>query len=433
LVRWLYVRAWLSTERPSLMFDLATAWLVEHKVLLPGVTVLARLIARVRDRAAARLWRVLAAAPNARQRKRLEALLVVPEGTRQSPLDRLRQAPTRVSGPALVEALQRVEEIRSVGVGQLNLARVPPGRLKALVRYAATAWAPTIARMPKSRRVATLLAFARAFEVTAQDDVLDLLDRLITDILAQAQHLGQQERLRTLRDLDAAALQLREACEILLDTTCVDRKLRAAVFARIPEQRLREATALVDALARPPEDNYHKELVDRYGRVSRFLPALLRGVTFQGTSAGQSVLQSLQFLAGIEGQRQPDLGRAPLDVVSRAWRRLVIGSDHQVDRRAYALCVLERLQDGLRRRDVFVTPSERWGDPRVKLLHGSAWEAARPQICQALGRQLTPVGELDALGCNLDTAYRRTLANLPTNAAVRIERNGSRETLTLTG
>ena len=36
LVRWLFVRAWLSSERPSLMFDLATTWLVERKNPLAG-------------------------------------------------------------------------------------------------------------------------------------------------------------------------------------------------------------------------------------------------------------------------------------------------------------------------------------------------------------------------------------------------------------
>ena len=127
LLRWLYTRAWLSAERPIVLFDLITARLVERKILLPGVTVLTRLIRRVRDRAAARLWRSLAQLPTPKQRQRLETLLTVPAGTRLSTLDRLRRAPTRISSPALVEALARLMEIRALEVGQLDLTRIPRG------------------------------------------------------------------------------------------------------------------------------------------------------------------------------------------------------------------------------------------------------------------------------------------------------------------
>ena len=302
-----------------------------------------------------------------------------------------------MSGPALVAALERFAEIRSLDVGRLDLRRVPASRIDALARYAGTAWAATIARMPPDRRVATLLAFARVFEATALDDALDVLDALITELSLQARRAGRQERLRTLHDLDAAALQLREACAVLLDDACGDARLRSTIFARVSRECLAGAVARVGALARPPDDGDHAELVEQYRRIRRFWPHVLRTVHFHAAPAGQPVVNALNFLADIEGQPQPDLSRAPLGHLPRSWRREVIGPDRQIDRRAYTVCVLERLQDGLRRRDVFVRPSERWGDPRVKLLHGSAWESARPYVCRILGREATAAAEIGAL------------------------------------
>ena len=276
LVRRLYARAWLSAERPSLLFDLATARLVEHKVLLPGVTVPSRLVAQIRDRAAGRLWKALARSPGPEQRARLEALVIVPEGGRQTTLDRLRKGPTRVSGPSLVAALDRFVEIRSPDVGRLDLRHVPASRIDALARYAGSAWAATIARMPPDRRVATLPAFARVFEATALDDALDVLDALITELSLQARRTGRQERLRTIHDLDAAALQLREACAVLLDDACRDAKLRSTIFARVSKQSLAEAVALVGTLARPPDDDNLAEQMEQYRRSRRPTSTLAR-------------------------------------------------------------------------------------------------------------------------------------------------------------
>ena len=90
LVRWLYTRAWLSAERPSVLFDFATARLVERKVLLPGVTTLERLVARVRDRTAGRLWHLLAQLPNGRPTGQARR---APAGAQGGTVEPLRSAP----------------------------------------------------------------------------------------------------------------------------------------------------------------------------------------------------------------------------------------------------------------------------------------------------------------------------------------------------
>src|SRR5512142_1620595 len=320
LGRWLANRAWVSAERPSVLFDLATARLIERKVLLPGVTVLARLVAQVRDQAASRLWRTLARALKPRQAARLETLLVADENSRQSPLERLRCAPTRVSVAGLVEALQRLQEVRALGVGHIDLSTVPPVRVQALARYAAAARAQAISRMPPPRRQATLLAFAKVQEVTALDDVLDLLDQLITAMLARVEQAGQRRRLRTLKDLDGAALLLHQACLVLLDTGCADRRVRETVFARVPRDRLTQAVTQVADLVGPPDDHYFEDLRTRYSQVRRFLPALLEAVEFAATDAGRPATEAFGFLKAIEGQKRPDMTRAPRDLLTPAWQ-----------------------------------------------------------------------------------------------------------------
>ncbi len=286
--------------------------------------------------------------------------------------------------------------------------------------------------MSPPRRQATLLAFAKVQEVTALDDVLDLFDQLITTMLARVERAGQQRRLRSLKDLDAAALLLHKACLVILDSGCTDRRVRETVFARVPQDQLTQAVAQVANLVGPADDHYFEDLRTRYSQARRFLPTLLEAVEFAATDAGRPATEAFDFLKTIEGQKRPDMSQAPQSLLTPAWKRVIIGPEGRIDRHLYTFCVLERLQDGLRRRDLFVPDSRRWGDPYAKLLQGPAWEKARSRVCRTLGRSPTPASELESLGKQLDEAYRRAANNLPTNSAVTIERMGQRDVLTLT-
>ena len=187
LVRWVADRAWTSGDGPKALFDGAVTWLRERRVLLPGVSTLARLVARVRDAAMQRLWDTLSGLLNAQQARALDFLLEVPEGARTSDLERLRRGPTRVSGKAMVAALDRVSEIAGLGVGGIDLGAVPRRRVVELARYGMTGKAPALRRHPYARRLATLLTAVVDLQAKATDDALELFDVLMTnDLLARA-------------------------------------------------------------------------------------------------------------------------------------------------------------------------------------------------------------------------------------------------------
>jgi len=201
LSRWLYALCWTGTERPSILFERATAWLLANKVLLPGCTVLERFIAKLRGRVEERLWKLLTQGIQSDQRLRLENLLQVTPDGRTSVLDQLRTGPVRVSGPALVKAIQRLETVRHLGI-KLPDAGVPPSRLSSLARFAATAKVSAVSRLPSVRRMATLVAFIHCLEASAQDDVIEILDALLQEIFNNAAKADRKARLRSLKDLD---------------------------------------------------------------------------------------------------------------------------------------------------------------------------------------------------------------------------------------
>ena len=431
LKRLLYTRAWLSNERPGLMFDFATAWLLQNKVLLPAASTLTRVIGEIRERATRRLWRKLAALPNRWQTAQLAGLLEIPEGQRLSVMEHLKRGPVTISGPAFIEALERYTRLRSLEFSCLNFTGLPAIQLRNLARYAGMASVKYISRMPEERRLAILTAFVKAQEISALDEAIDVLDMLILNITREAKKTGQKKRLRTLKDLDRAALLLARACALLLDEDTADDLLRKTIFSSVSVARLAESVEKVNELARPQDTNFQDEMVEQYGRVRRFLPALLRELHFRAAPDGEHTLAAIHYLAELNGSKKRILDDAPEHIISGPWKRLVYDADGRIQRAGYSLCLLERLQDALRRRDIWLENSDRWGDPRQKLLHGEEWQAQRVPVCRALGHPTNGSKASEQLAAQLDETWKTVASRFDRNTAVDICNEGKHPSLAI--
>jgi len=204
-----------------------------------------------------------------------------------------------------------------------------------------------------------------------------------------------------------------------MDDTIEDGAVREAAFAIVPRAAMAEALEKIDAIVRPPGDLYFTELRAQYGKL-RFMPGLLRSVFLGATPDGRPVLDAVHHLRAAGGRGGPTPS-APLGFVPMGWKRQVVARDGGIDALGYRLCLLESMRTAIRRRDLYASPSLRYADPRLGLLAGPAWEAARPAICRTLGLSTDAGAEIGRLSERLDTTYRATAANLPENASVQVE------------
>ena len=449
LVGWVAARAWTSGDGPKAIFLDAVAWLRERKVLLPGVTTLARLVARVRDETTHRLWRELEGLLTPAQRRMLDRLLEVGPGGRVSDLERWRKGPPpRGSGPAIIKALDQVAEITALGLAGTGAeALVPPRRLGELARYGMTADAWLIRRHPDDRRMATLLATVRHLEARSVDDALELLDLLMSaELVNKAQRESDRDKARRHPRLARASARLAVAVEALFDSDGwggPDDEPRVsqvweAIEAVVSRAELRVALGLVTESVPPPDaedpDDWRAQLLSRYPTVLGFLKLLPGVISFGATAEGAPVLTAMRALPDVLAYRSrlpgPLIPGRLIDagVVTGPWRRLVFGhpthADGAVSRHAYAFCVLEQFWRYLKRRDIYADASTRWRNPRARLLEGQAWTAIRAGVLTTLGLPGDPDALLAGHARALDAAYREVGGRLAVNTEVTIGDDG---------
>ncbi|MGK5555971.1 Tn3 family transposase [Actinomadura kijaniata] len=115
-------RAWSTTDGPRALFDRAVVYMLKERVLLPGITVLTRLVGEVRRQENLRLFDLLAERTQPRPPWRCERCY------------RSRRTGGCRSWSGCGE-LDRVSEIAGLGTGRVEVDPAPAVKLAALARY----------------------------------------------------------------------------------------------------------------------------------------------------------------------------------------------------------------------------------------------------------------------------------------------------------
>jgi len=423
LTRWLYALCWSGDDHPGPLVERATSWLVVNKVLLPGVTVLERFVGRIRDRAQKRLWQRLVSALDEKQRARIVALFNETSQADFAALDALRTVPRQRTSGELLLHLDRLEAIRAFDLRPAPPRGVPAASLERLARVARAGKPSAIAALQEPRRTATVAALFHTLETAAQDDAAELAEALLTDLVKDAEADEKKARLRSLRDLDDAALLLRDMAALVFkeDGLPLDR-WRDALFERLPRADLVAAMAEVEAIARPHDAKPYAELRARWRRARRLFFNIATRLQMDAAPGGKAVQDAMRYLATIADWSSAAMRDAPTAAIPKAWQPLVLDADGRMaDPKAYVFAIIDAWRAAVKRRDVFASPGTRYGDPRRGLLDGATWQESKLVVCRALNRSLDADTEIAGLTRWLDSAWRTVAGQAASNPDLRFE------------
>ena len=412
LMRWLYALCWSGDDRPGVLIVRAVAWLIVNKVLVPRGSTLERLVGRIRDRAQTRLWHRLVAGLSAGQRDRINQLFNAEDTSAFAALDTLRAVPTKRAPTEFLRHLDRLDAVRAFDLRPTPPRGVPAATLERLARIARVSKPSAISALREPRRSATVAALFYTLEAAAQDDAAELAEALLSDLIRDAEGHRQKTRMRSLRDLDDAALLLSEMARLVAIADELPLNLwRAALFDRLPRADIEAARADVEAIAKPDGSKPYAELLAQWRRARRLFFNITNRIETGASPGGQAVMAAINYLKSIQDWSSAKMRDAE-GMVS--------------DPKAYVFAIIDAWRAAIKRRDVFAKPGIRYGDPRRGMLEGAAWQESRLLVCRTLGRSLDASTEIDGLANLLDQTFRKVAARADTNPDLRFETNGKK-------
>lgn len=424
VTRWLYAECRGGNDRPGALVMQAAAWLITHNVILPGVSILERLVGRIRERTRTRLWCQLIDGLSDVQRDRIAALFTGSDASDFGGLELLRASPLKRTQTDFLRHLDRLDALRVFDLCLTPPKGVPAVVLERLARVARNAKPSAIAALKEPRRTATVAALFYTLEASAQDDATELGEALIADLFRDAEAAQANARIKSQRELDEAALLLRDVAALVVrdDDLPLDH-WRQALFTHLPKSKIETAMAKVDTLVQPAASKPYDALNSRWRRARKLFLNITTRIDLAASPGGQELADAMTYLSHQSDWSRSTMRDAPIGMVSKAWRPYVLNSAGQVtDPKAYVFAIIEAWHKAVKRRDIFAAPGIRYADPRIGLLKGRDWQNAKGIVCRTLNRSLDGPREIRRLTEVLDATFTRVAVGADQNPDLRFEK-----------
>jgi len=295
LQAWLTVRA-MKHERPKALFTLAAEQLHVGRIARPSVDQLVRLIGTARERAHQATFDALAdQLADRATRARLDRLLERrADGTTW--IEWLRTPAPDTSPRYILQQLEKFTYLRELGVEQIDLSMLPPGRVRMLAGDGRRRPAWELARLAASRRLAVLLAFCAQTLIERGDELIDLYAGAVQNAERHARAAVAKQREQTARARDDHAQLGQTLARILVDAIEHGEDPVSRAILEVGETRLRAAAQDPGRLTRRVEDQRRDALAARHSHLAQFAPGVLAGLDLKAAPGDLPLLDAIRYV-----------------------------------------------------------------------------------------------------------------------------------------
>lgn len=353
---WLDGEAATAVDGRTLLERLAGKMRADQ-IIIPGVSVIERLTASALHRAEKTMAALIHDQLEPATVQKLEAVLAEKVHDQQSRLSWLRAPANRVSARSLLELLDKIDLIRSLGLNAIAVPDEVRGRVNQLAREGVRLTAQALQQMTPPRRMATLVATIRELEATITDAALAMFGSLVGRANLRARKRLEETILASADQGRERLVRIAAVLEAMTKSVRSGHDIEQAVIAVASIELIEADAAVIRRTTKPGRPDVVSELGPEYRVFKQVGSRFLATFSFEGRRPMAVLQTAMGILVDIGGSwRKPLPVNVPLGHIERRWQRHLF-ADGKIERTYWELATYFGVSSALASGDLWVPTS----------------------------------------------------------------------------
>jgi len=376
------LRSWLTQQAqqgslPKELYSRSEQFLLSKKVILPGTTIIERLIVNACSEAHEHLFEKLSNQLSDNLKQSIDRLLLVDQSEQRSLFYLLKEYPPSATIRSLKEYLSRYRLLEDTGIDQISSSIADPAFMNYLHRLAKQYSAKDLKRFKDSKRYALMTCFLIETRKILLDHLVKMHDQYIMDMLRHCKR-SHEKKHRELRK------RQKKAIDVVLDATRLfvnwpDNKTltKSDLYQRIDEHQLLLSLDDLQTFKYLEERGYGDIILARYPSLRKYFAEFIQ-LPFEAKHGTEPLLESVKLIRNLDAgliKKLPDnlkTGFIPKEV-----RRSLKSKQGRFQRNAWEMGVAIALKEALRSGDIYVPKSKQHVSFWDLMLGNDRWEQTR--------------------------------------------------------
>jgi TnpA family transposase len=382
------LQTWLEKQAqqgglPDELFLRAERYLLTERVVLPGTSVLERLITQVCAETHEHLYDVLFNQLPTEVKHAIDKLLLPQDGGQRSLFYLLKEYPPSATISSIQSYLERYRLFDETGIDAIQVS-LAPTFIDYLNRLTRRYNAKEIKRFNEQKRYALMVCFLLETHKVLLDQLVKMHDQFIMDMLRKAKHRHEKKHREFRKRQKKAVDRVLESTHVILDWPDDQPFYKADFWQRIDEKKLLESIDDLTIFKQLEERGYGDILVARYPSLRKYFAEFIQ-LPFAAKPGTELLLKAINIIRQLDAGGLKKIPEdAPTFFIPKELLHSYKEKDGKIRRNAWELGLAITMKEALRSGDLYLAKSKQHTSFGELILDKHRWQEIRENAYEEL-------------------------------------------------